>query len=198
MQPLPRAPAGAARNNGSGCERPPPHPPLRLALCQELASHGGAFTFTGTSRCCCPACRHRDWGSVQAAPSPSPARHPRRERAPLGPGLRAGGTQEGHMARSSLPPCARRKAQAGTPRLAAGRAYMGELWVPGCPSCFPRAHSRAWQGNLRDPAAACTHLGWAGAGGGTSDHGSTGKEEEEDASTGTSGSGPAHGCHCRW
>lgn len=195
MQPLPRAPAGAARNNGSGCERPPPHPPLRPALCQELASHGGAFT--GTSRCCCcPACRHTGGGSSQAAPSPP--QHPRRERAPLGPGLPAGLTQQGHMARSSRPPCARREAQAGTPRLAAGPACVGELWVPGGSSCFPRAHSSARQGN-RDPAAACTHPGWAGAGGGTSDHGTSGKEEEEeDVGTGTSGSGPAHGCHCRW
>lgn len=83
----------------------------------------------------------------------------------------------------------------GPPALLKGQECAGELW---CSSCSPRAHSSARQGNTGDPAAACTHLGWAGARGGTPDHGSSGQGEEEDTGTGASGSGPALGCRCRW
>lgn len=116
MQPLLRAPAGAARNNGSGCERPPPHPPLRPALCQELASHGGAstFTFTGTSRCCCSAGRHRDGGPCEQPHPGTPGwgvpgwAHPEKTQGTVITGIVC---QEG--------------AQAGTPSLAEGPCVHG-------------------------------------------------------------------------
>lgn len=63
---------------------------------------------------------------------------------------------------------------------------------------LPSSTLQCQAGKHYGSAAACIHLGWAGAGGGTPDHGSSGKEGEEDTGTGTSGSGPAHECRCKW
>lgn len=130
------------------------------------------------------------------AAAQSPPRHTRRERVPLprarAPGWPHSGGTQGTAITATV-------CQGGTLSLAEGPCVRPHRVSSECQGAHPAplARSSVTQGNIADPAAACTHPGWAGAGGGTSDHGNSGKEEEED-DTGTSGSGPAHACCCRW
>lgn len=134
--------------------------------------------------CCCPTCGHQGglfWGGccLQGNPTPTPA-------PPPAPGW-------------SHSPRARGPASTGTVCQDSGSGWDAQ---PCCSTVVARGSAGCWvlallpssaprgQGPLqRLPAAACTESDWAGVGG------EWGGEEEE-VSIGTTGSRPAHGCHC--
>lgn len=87
----------------------------------------------------------------------------------LGPGLLAGPTQQGRMARPAPAPCARMVVQGRTPCLQ-GRALGAGVLIL-LPSSTPRCLAGREPAE-RSPAAACADLVWAGAGGGSSGSGS--------------------------